>query len=143
MGGCEGTSALVVKSMCPFTSQKCPFIPRIVILFSRKAFLFLGIAHLFPGIVLLFSRSAFLKNAVVFHNCPLVFQKCLFIYCVFLFPKMLFSPADGSFSSSCSELLRDNICLILLLFPLGTLYWPTYDVFLITLKLLQWVWFFM
>ena len=35
---------------------------------------------------------------------------------------------------------RDKICLALILFPLGTLYWPTYDAFLITLTLHE-VWF--
>ena len=38
---------------------------------------------------------------------------------------------------------RDDICLNLALFPLRTLYWPTYDAFLITLKPLHIVYFFM
>ena len=95
------------------TSQKCPFIPRIVLLFSE--------------IALLFSRSAllFLRGEVPFYvsKCPvfqifsLVFQKHLFIYCACLFSGMLFFSADCTFSTSCSELPRDNIFL-----ALGTLY---------------------
>ena len=43
-GGSEAASALVLKSMCCFTSQKYPFIPRNALLFSRNPLLFPGIA---------------------------------------------------------------------------------------------------
>ena len=64
----EVASALVLKSICPFTSHKCFFIPRIALLFSR--------------ITLLFSRKArFSWNcSFVFQNFAFVFQKCCFIF---------------------------------------------------------------
>ena len=56
-GGSEVGSALVLKSICPSTSQKSLFIPRIALLFSRNALLFSGIA-------LLFSRSPFFSSKI-------------------------------------------------------------------------------
>ena len=74
-GGSEVGSALVLKSICPSTSQKSLFIPRIALLFSRNALLFSGIA-------LLFSRSPFFssKYLIVFQNCPLVSSELLIFW---------------------------------------------------------------
>ena len=87
--GCYGVaSALVLKSMCPFTSQKCPSVPRVVLLFSRSALLFPGIALLFSKSTLLFSRSAFFswnfsfafsECSFVSWNCSFSPQNCLFV----------------------------------------------------------------
>ena len=65
------------------------------------------------------------KGPTVFQSCPLVFQKCLlFICCVRLFPRILFSQL---IVPSPRPAQRDNICLGLVLFPLGSLYWLNYD----------------
>ena len=121
--GGEVVGALVLKSMYPFISQKCPFIPRIDALFSR-------IAILFPGIDLLFSRSVFLflKNALLFFRITHSFSRSvffLFTVC-FFFQECFFS----SWLYLVFVLLRAaqiDISLALVLFPLGTIYWPTYD----------------
>ena len=118
-----GVGALVLKSMYPFIFQKCPFIPRIDALFS-------GIAVLFPGIDLLFSRSVFLflKNALLFFRITHSFSRSvffLFTVC-FFFQECFFS----SWLYLVFVLLRAaqiDISLALVLFPLGTVYWPTYD----------------
>ena len=110
-GGRWVASALVLKSMSPFTSQKCPFIPRIALLFSRitllfcrNALFFPGVALLFPKSVLLFSRSAFLflKNAPLFSRIVLEFSRSsLVLFPVRVFFYEFFFPADLTFSSSC------------------------------------------
>ena len=112
-------------------NQKYPFIPRIALLFSR-------IALLFPRSVLLFFKSArsfpgsayFSKMSYCFPELPFSFHKChLFIYCALVFPGILFSPSWLHFFLVLfRELLRD-ISLAFVLFPLGALYWQTYDVF--------------
>ena len=86
------------------------------------------------------------KCSFVSWNCPFVFQKCFLISqkCpIFLqsFPELpsfcllcaSFSK-DAFFPSWLYLLLglimafqRDNICLVLVLFPLETIYWPTND----------------
>ena len=124
----EVASALALKSMSPFTSQKCQFILRIVLLFSRNA--------------ILFSRSAFLflKISYCFPELPISFAEALSFYLLHI---------SFSFSSWLCLLVlhrvaqRGHICLAPVSFPLGTLYWPTYDASLITLKPLHGVWFFM
>ena len=107
-------------------NQKYPFIPRIALSFSRIALLFPRSVLLFLKSALLFPRSAyFSKMSYCFPELPFSFHKCLlFIYCALVFPGILFSPADGTFSLSSSELLRD-ISLAFVLFPLGALYWQT------------------
>ena len=73
---------------CPFIFQNCPFV-------SRNS-------------PVVFQKCPFLQN------CPLVFHKyLLFIYCARLFQEYFFS-ADFSFSSSCSQLLRQIIFALLL-----------------------------
>ena len=105
--------------MCPFTYQKHSFIPRIALFLHNCYFTF--------------------ENCpIVFQNCLLVFQKCLlfilfYLFGVRLFSRMFFS-SDCTFSSSCWELLIENIYFVLVLFSLGTLYWPNFGAFLITLK---------
>ena len=145
MGSGEVASAFVFKLMCPFTSQKC-LLQELPLFFSRSALMFPGIVFLFSISALLFSRSVFVflkKCFILFQNRSLVFQKSvLYIYCECLFPRMVF------FNWLCLllVLLRaaqiDDICLAVVLFPLGSLYWPTYDAFLTTLTPLHGVWFF-
>ena len=96
----EVAKALVLKSKCPFTSQKCPFIPELPFVLQKCPF--------------------------AYWNRPLVFQRCLlFIYCARLFPRMLFS-----WLYLLLVLLRaaqgDNICFPVLL-SLKTIYLPPYD----------------
>ena len=84
---------------------------RIAILFyfSRSILLFPGIGILIPRSALLFSRSALLfpKMTYYFQNSGLVFHRyLLFIYCVHLFPRVLFFPAGCTLSLFCSGLLR-------------------------------------
>ena len=70
-----------VSCSCPFVFQKCPFVSQKCLFISQKCL-------------------------IVFQNCPWVFQNCLlFISCA---PSFLFFPADLTFFSSCSELLRQN-----------------------------------
>ena len=110
-GDSEAASALVFNSMCPFTSPKCPFIPRIALLFSINAILF-------PRISLLFSRSAFLflKNSLLFSGIVLCLPEVpSFYFLCTSFSKNAFFPVDGTFSLSCSELLREIIFALLLL----------------------------
>ena len=89
LGRVEIVSALVLKSMCPFTSQKCPFI--------------------FQNCPFVFKRYLFnsQKCSIVFQNCPLVFQKyLLFVYCACLFARMpFFQLIVSSFcpAQSCSD----------------------------------------
>ena len=93
----------------------------------------------------------------VFQKCIIIFQKCLFIsqkspivfLLLFSFPEVpslyllcasfqnAFFPADCTLSWS--GLLRE-ICLVLVLFSHGTLYWLSHDAFLITLKPLHGLW---
>ena len=92
---------------------------------SRQRVLLLPLLLLTPFIFqkrLLFSRRTFLislKYPIVFQKCPLVLQKCLhFIYCERLFSRMLFFPADSTFSLFSSELLREVIFALLFCFLL-------------------------
>ena len=132
--------------------SKNALFPRIGLLFSRIALLFFRSALLLPGITLLFSELSVCFPKGHFH-----FWKML--YC---FPEFPFSFLEGSsffsllrvffqeyFFSNWLYLLillratqRDNICLALVLLPLGTLYWLNYDAFLINLKPLHAEWFF-
>ena len=102
-GGCAVVSALVLKSMCPFTSQKCRFIPRIAsVIFKYHPFVSWNCPFVFKKYLHISQ-----KCSIVFQNCPLVFQKCLlFIYWARLFQGMPFflvieiSPCNAP---SCSE----------------------------------------
>ena len=71
----EVASVLVLKSMCPFTSEKCRFIPRIVLSFSRIVFLFSGIALCSPEVPFYFS-----KNPYCFPELLLSFPEVLSFY---------------------------------------------------------------
>lgn len=78
----------------------------------------------------------------VFRNYPFVSRKCLFyLLCACLFPRMYFNCWLYLVLLRAGQ--RDNIHLALVSFPIGTLYWPTYDGFLIMLKSLHRIWFFM
>ena len=106
----------------PLTSQEWPVISRT--------------ALLIPGITLLFSRSAFLflKNALLFSRIPFNFPEGpFFIYCAQSFFKNAFFHSWFYFLLVLLRAAETDICLALVLFLLGTLYWPTCDTFLITL----------
>ena len=121
----------------PFYFPKMPFCSRTDFFFPEVPFRFLEFLFCFPE-VSFFSQNCFFNS----QKHPLVFEKCLLlIHCASLLPVMLFS--SWFTFSSCSELLREIIFALLLLFPFGTLYWPTNDASLITLKTLHGVWFFM
>ena len=101
-------------------------------------------AFYFPKYPFIFQYFPF-----IFQKCPFVFQKCLFISqscplvwsAVFLFTVPVFfknaffqliilfqeQPFSNWLYFSCSELI-----LALVFFPLGTIYWPTYDVLHLT-----------
>ena len=110
------------KSPCPevnvpyyftkmtFLSRNYPFIFQKYPFVSRKAFLFYKNA-------LLFSRKAFFLFTVCFF-----FKECFFCSCLYLFLVLL------------KAAQRDKIYLALVLFLLGTLYWPTYDAFWIYME---------
>ena len=135
----------VLRLQVPLSSNQCfplfsknhkyPFTTKVVLLFSI-------IALLFSGSVFLFNRSV--SNISRMSSC--------FIELPFSFPEVLsFSLLCTSFSKNDFFQLivlllvqateRGDICLTLALFPLRTLYWPTYDAFLITLKPLHTVFF--
>ena len=104
-GNVEGEvgSALVLKSMCTFTSPKCPFISRIALLFSKNCPFLLQ------------------KCPFVSRNCPFVFQKYLselhfsFTNCLFWISFQLIVRCRWSLVLlSASQ--RKNICLALVLF---------------------------
>ena len=107
---------------CMFISEKYPII------FHNNHFKF---------------RSAFLflRNVLLIFRIALL-NWFLFIYCRDLFQWIFLC----SWLHLLLVLLRaaqiDKMCLALVSFPLGTLYWPTYA-FLVILKPLHEVWFFM
>ena len=83
----EVVNDLVLNSMCIFLkNQKCPFIPRIAT---------------FPELLFYIPKVAFCFPEVSFY---------LMCVCVF---QMVFSQGDCTFYLSCSELLKDDICLAL------------------------------
>ena len=94
--------------------------------------------------LLFFSQNCpFSRNCpFTFQNFPLVFWSAFFLFAVHVFFQECFFPPDFTFSSY-SDLVTENICLPFVLFTPETLYWPTYDTFLIILKPLHGVWFFM
>ena len=88
--------ALVLKSMCSFTSQKCPFI------FQNCPFVSWNCPYVFKECLAIYQ-----KCSIAFQNCPLVFQKCLlFVYCTCLFPRMPFFQLIVIFFLPCLKLLR-------------------------------------
>ena len=93
---------------CPFIFQKCPFI------FQKCPFVSWNCPFVFQKCLL------FLKKCtIVFQNCPLDFQKCfIFVYCARLFPIILFTSRLTLLLVLLRAAQRDNICLVLVLFPL-------------------------
>ena len=115
-------------------NQKYPFTTKVVLLFSI-------IALLFSGSVFLFNRSV--SNISRMSSCFIELPFSL----VLSFSLLCTSFSKNDFFQLIVLLLvqateRGDICLTLALFPLRTLYWPTYDAFLITLKPLHIVYFF-
>ena len=104
--GSEVASALILKSMCPFTSQKVcavfffpelPFyVPEVSFCFLELAFCFLQVPF-FPEVPFYFSKMAY-----CFPKLPFSFPKVPFLFTVHVFFQECFFPADCTFSS-CSE----------------------------------------
>ena len=101
----EVTSALVLKSMCPFTSQKCSLFPKLPFYFPKSPFCFPKVRFCFLELLFCFPEVSlyFSKMAHCFPELPLVFQKYLPNY----FPRMLFFQLTTF--SSYSELLREYL----------------------------------
>ena len=78
----------------------------------------------------------YLRFLIAFQSISLVFQKnLLFIYCkCFFFPRMLFFSLLYLLLVLLRASQKDDICLAVVSFPLGTLCWPNYYAFLIPLK---------
>ena len=89
-GGGEIVSPLVLKSMCPFTSQKCPFIPRITLLFSRITFLFSNIAQQCFFSLMLYLLLALLKAALRCNNSLALVLFPLSTISIYLFTESFF-----------------------------------------------------
>ena len=125
-------SACVLKSMCPFISKMDPFVfTKLPFYFPEASLCFLELPFCLSEVAFGFREVPFYfwKISYCFLELFFIFQKCvLFNYCARLFPRMLF--------------LQNDICLALVLLPLGTLHGPTLDIFFITLKSLHRAWFF-
>ena len=74
-------------------------LPKDAIYFPQVSFCFLEFPFCFQQVPFCFSKMPYCFPEL----CSLVFQRCLlFIYGTHIFPRMLFFPADSTFSSSCS-----------------------------------------
>ena len=118
-GGSKVARALVLKSMSPFTSQKCLFIPRIALLFPELLFYFPALVFYFPEM-----PFCFLELSSFYLLCG-------------SFSKNAFFPSKLYLLVKLRAAQRDNICHALVLFSLGTIYWPTDALHLKTLCLKQ------
>lgn len=96
----------------PFYFPELPFcFPDVLFCFLELPLCFVEISFCFPKVLFNFSKMPYCFTEL---SLVLVLQKqTLFIHCAGHFARILFFPA---------ELLRDNIYLAILLFPLGTLY---------------------
>ena len=123
-----------------------PELPIYLSLFSRCTILFPEISLLFSRSTFLFSRCAFsfLRLTLLFSSIWLQFSRSVFfLFTVHVFfPRMLFSSWLYFILARLTTAERYNVCLALVLFPLGALCWPTYDAFLKTLKSPHGVWSF-
>ena len=113
-GGGVRFQALLTWGQCAlFLSKNVLLFPELPLYFSEFPFNLLEVPFCFPGVSFIFQ-----KCHIVFQNCLLVFQECLlFIY--FIFSKNVFFSSRFylTFSSSCSELLREIIFVLLFCFP--------------------------
>ena len=98
----------------PFYFLNCPFyFQELSSYFPKVPFCLMELPFCSPEAPFYFSKMSY-----CFPELPLVFQKCLcFIYYAHLFPRILFFPADSTFSS-CSKLLQEIFALLLLCFLL-------------------------
>ena len=108
----------------PFYSQNCSFIfQNCSFIFQNRPFVSFNRPFIFQKCPFVFKKFLFIlqKCLIVFQNYDLVFQKCFFLFTVHVFFQECFFPADFTFSSTCSELLREIIfALLLFCFPLET-----------------------
>ena len=123
----------------PLYFPKCPFIPwtallfcrialsffRITLLFSEVPFCFLGLPFSFPKVLLCLQEVPLCVSKMLYCFLELFFsfpEKPSFYLLYVPFSKNSFFPANCTFSSSCSELLRETIfvlplfCLLFKLF---------------------------
>ena len=106
----------------PFYFLNCLFIYHY---FPEVPFCFLDVSFPFSEIHYCFSAFGFsFPEVASFYLLCMSFSKNAFFQLIGLYPE------------------RYNVCLALVLFPLGALCWSTYDAFLKTLKSPHWVWFF-
>ena len=108
----------------PFYSQNCSFIfQNCSFIFQNRPFVSFNRPFIFQKCPFVLKKFLFIlqKCLIVFQNYHLVFQKCLFLFTIHVFFQECFFPADFTFSSTCSELLREIIfALLLFCFPLET-----------------------
>lgn len=128
--GCEVSSAPVVKLMRPLLPKNTLLFPDLHFYFLELSFYFLNVSFsflelpfCFPEVLYYLSKNPFCfpeLRAFFLFNVHISFQECFF-FCSSLY---LLFPCWSE---------RQNF-LDLVLFCLGTLYWPTYNAFLVTLK---------
>ena len=115
-----------VRLKVSLSSSQCTLLhPKNILLLPKMVLLFLELYFYFPELPFCF------PEVFSFYLLSASFSKDDFFNWLHLLLVLLKSAQ------------RDNIFIALVLVPLGTLYWTTYDVFLITLKPLHGVWFFM
>ena len=104
-----------------FYFRKLPFY------FSEVSCCFLELSFSFLGLPFC-PKSAFLflRNTLLFSRIAFSFPEVPSFYCVRLFPKCFF-PVDCTFTSSCSELLREIIFAFLLFCFLMELFTDQYS----------------
>ena len=92
------------------TFQKCSFSQNCSFIFQKYPLASWNYPFVFQKGIFIFE-----KCCIVFQNFPLAFQRCLLsFHCCLSFSKNTFFPTDCTFSSSCSELLREIIFALLL-----------------------------
>ena len=125
--------------MCPFTSQNALLFPELPFYFvelpfhflelpfyfSEVPFCFPGLPFSFPKVPLCYQEMPLCVSKMLYYFLELFFsfpEKPSFYLLYVAFSKNSFFPADCTFSSSCSELLRETIftlplfCLLFKLF---------------------------
>ena len=102
------------------------YFRKLLFYFSEVSCCFLELSFCFLGLPFC-PKSAFLflKNILLFSRIAFSFPEVPSFYCVGLFPKMFFSSWLYLHLILLRAAQRDNICLSLVLFSHGTIYWPS------------------
>ena len=110
---------------------KMPFFPELLFYFSEVPFCFLELPFCFSK-----GHFYFWKMLYCFPEFPFSFLEVSSFFSLlrFFFQEYFFSNWLYLLFILLRATQRDNICLALVLLPLGTLYWLNYDAFLINLK---------